>query len=79
METWLKLAGDAQSNVFAVATTAMEVLTAQAATSADQAWTWVLLLTGMAIGILAVAVVSFVILQRWVSRAIVRLEGAMVA
>jgi len=79
METWLKLAGDAQSNVFAVATTAMEVLTVQATRSADQARTWVLLLTGMAIGILAVAVVSFVILQRWVSRAIVRLEGAMVA
>jgi methyl-accepting chemotaxis protein len=79
METWLKLAGEAQSNVFAIATTAMEALTAQAATSADQAWSWVLLLTGMAIGILTVAVVSFVILQRWVSKAIVRLEGAMVS
>ncbi len=79
METWLKLAGDAQSNVFAVATAAMEILAAQAHASAGQAWTWMILLTGMAIGILAIAIASFLILHRWVSRAIVRLEGAMVA
>ncbi|WP_456685970.1 methyl-accepting chemotaxis protein [Bradyrhizobium sp. P5_C11_2] len=78
METWLKLAGDAQSDVLAVAAAAMEVLTGQATASADQAWTWVLLLTGMAIGILSVAAASFIILQRWVSRAIIHLEGAMV-
>ncbi|WP_348272289.1 methyl-accepting chemotaxis protein [Methylobacterium sp. UNC378MF] len=77
METWLKLAGDAQSNVFAVATAAMEVLAAQATASAGQAWTWMLMLTGIAVGILAVAIVSFLILQRWVSQPIVRLEEAM--
>ena len=78
IETWLKLAGDAQTDVFAIATAATEVLTAQATASANQAWTSVLLLTGMASGILAIAALGFVILQRWVSQAIVRLEGAMV-
>ncbi|MET0530629.1 MAG: HAMP domain-containing protein, partial [Microvirga sp.] len=77
METWLKLAGEAQSNIFAVATAAMEILAAQATASAARAWTWMLMLTGIAVGILAVAVVSFLILQRWVSRPIVRLEEAM--
>ncbi len=78
MDTWLNLAGDVQSKIFDVAVASIDVLTVRGTETAERSSHWALVLAGIAVGILAIALASLLVLQRWVSRAITRLETAMV-